>query len=259
MKVAVLTHQSPAAEYFCRAIAERHDLIGVFVEKSTGSKVRKAFTQFRRNRKKYGLLTAVVRFFEIPFVVWLDATYARCQARFFPLSTIKEMPPWPVHHIRDVNDDRTVETLRDLQPDVVCVFGAGILRAPIIGVPRLGTLNMHTSQLPAYRGVKSELWALANGDFDRIGVTVHVLDEGIDTGPILAQRAVPVERGDDDRTLRCKNIVEGTTLVLETLDRLAEGRAVPVPQDATQKSYYSTPTLPAYLRMRRNIRKLKHR
>jgi methionyl-tRNA formyltransferase len=83
-------------------------------------------------------------------------------------------------------------------PDLLVVYGFNwILPPDVFGMPRLGTINIHPSLLPRYRGPAPVLWAIRNGDAE-IGVTIHRIDEGVDTGPILAQRAgIPL---DDDVT-----------------------------------------------------------
>jgi methionyl-tRNA formyltransferase len=82
------------------------------------------------------------------------------------------------------------------RPDLLVIYGFNwTLPRAVFEIPRFGAINIHPSLLPAYRGPAPVLWAIRNGDPD-IGVTVHRIDEGIDTGPILAQRGgVPL--GDD--------------------------------------------------------------
>ncbi|NNJ59544.1 MAG: methionyl-tRNA formyltransferase [Dactylosporangium sp.] len=84
------------------------------------------------------------------------------------------------------------------RPDLLIVYGFNwILPESVLAIPRLGALNVHSSLLPRYRGPAPVLWAIRNGDA-AVGVTVHRMDAGVDTGPILAQRGdVPL---DDDVT-----------------------------------------------------------
>ncbi len=80
----------------------------------------------------------------------------------------------------------SVEAVRALEPDIAVHAGAGILRAALLGVPRLGTLNAHMGLLPFYRGMNVAEWACFNGD--AVGPTVHLIDPGIDEGEILCVR-----------------------------------------------------------------------
>lgn len=87
-----------------------------------------------------------------------------------------------------LDTDLAVTTVAALAPDLAIHAGAGILRKPILDIPRLGTLNAHMGLLPAYRGMNVAEWARLLGD--PVGVTVHLIDTGIDTGDILCCRAV---------------------------------------------------------------------
>jgi folate-dependent phosphoribosylglycinamide formyltransferase PurN len=78
-----------------------------------------------------------------------------------------------------------------LQPDLAVHAGAGILRAPLLALPRLGTLNAHMGVLPYYRGMNVAEWARFNGD--PVGCSVHLVDPGIDTGPIACVRIVDTQ------------------------------------------------------------------
>lgn len=104
----------------------------------------------------------------------------------------------PVVEVERLNSDDGVATVRRLAPDLAIHAGAGILRAPLLSVPRLGTLNAHMGLLPYYRGMNVSEWARFNGD--PVGCTVHFIDPGIDTGDILAVRVV------DPRA--CRNVGE---------------------------------------------------
>jgi len=90
----------------------------------------------------------------------------------------------PVVHVTSLNSAEGLEAVRRLAPDLAVHAGAGILRAPLLAIPRLGTLNAHMGLLPHYRGMNVAEWAaMTSGP---VGCTVHLVDPGIDTGPILA-------------------------------------------------------------------------
>jgi folate-dependent phosphoribosylglycinamide formyltransferase PurN len=93
----------------------------------------------------------------------------------------------------DLNTAETIQRIRDARPDVLVVYGTKILKAPLLAVPTKGTLNAHTSLLPAYRGTRSEFWQCLNNDPTSAGITIHLVDTGVDTGQILYQK--PAETG----------------------------------------------------------------
>ena len=133
--------------------------------------------------------------------------------------------------------NREVEYLKELQPDVAVVVAYGqILSKDVIEVPRLGTVNLHASLLPKYRGAAPVQWALMRGE-TVTGVTTFLIDEGLDTGPILLQREVPISPEDTAGTLEKKLAEVGAELMIETLKGLRDGTIRPKPQDDSQATY----------------------
>ncbi len=120
--------------------------------------------------------------------------------------------------------------LKALAPDFALAVAYGrILRADALGAPRLGTLNVHFSLLPAYRGAAPVQWALANGE-PKSGVTIFWLDEGMDTGPTFIRKEVEVGPEDDARDLFGK--LQGPSLAAlgEAIEQIGRGEISKVPQ-----------------------------
>jgi methionyl-tRNA formyltransferase len=96
-------------------------------------------------------------------------------------------------------------------------------------MPRFGTLNMHPGLLPEYRGLSSVFWAVLEGG--EVGATLHFIDEGIDTGPIVARRSVPVLPGDTFERLRGRIIAANLDMLVDALRSLnCDGHLVATPQ-----------------------------
>jgi methionyl-tRNA formyltransferase len=110
------------------------------------------------------------------------------------------------------------------RPDLLVIYGFNwILPPEVFQVPRLGAINVHTSLLPRYRGPAPVLWAIRNGDPD-IGVTVHRVDEGVDTGLILAQQGgVPLDEEITPEQLRARLGPVIQELLATALARVASG------------------------------------
>nr|WP_290667786.1 methionyl-tRNA formyltransferase [Ardenticatena sp.] len=129
-----------------------------------------------------------------------------------------------------------IARLRDLQPDVAVVVAYGeILRPNVLAIPPKGFVNVHASLLPKYRGAAPIQAALLNGDRET-GVSIMLLDEGMDTGPVLAQRVVPIAPDETAGSLSEKLAQVGADLLVETLPRWLAGEIVPQPQDHSQAS-----------------------
>jgi methionyl-tRNA formyltransferase len=122
------------------------------------------------------------------------------------------------------------DALRSLKPDLTVVVAYGrLLKADVLSVPRLGSLNAHFSLLPKYRGAAPVQWALVKGE-TKTGVTLFWLDEGMDTGPIQAQAPADIGPDEDAPALLARLTALGVTLLDRELDALAAGRVVREPQ-----------------------------
>ncbi len=122
------------------------------------------------------------------------------------------------------------EELRRLAPEVQVVVAYGqILPRSVIDIPRLGTVNVHASLLPRYRGAAPVQWAVVNGEKET-GVTTMLIDEGLDTGPTLLSRSTPIGPKETALELEARLAEMGAALLIETLDGLVRGTLVPRPQ-----------------------------
>lgn len=146
-----------------------------------------------------------------------------------------------VHVVQDFNSPACEATLKALAPDVLVLGRCRILGKRIIDVPRAGVLNAHPGLLPAYRGLDTIEWAVLNGDDP--GVTVHVVDSGVDTGPIVAQERIPLQPCDTLPKLHDRAADLSGGLLSGVLARLIAGEAItPLPQRAEEgKRYRSMP------------------
>ena len=122
-------------------------------------------------------------------------------------------------------------------PDLVVVVAYGhILPKSILDIPRLGCINVHASLLPKYRGAAPINWAVARGE-TVTGVTIMRMDEGMDTGPILHVREMPIGEEDTAETMFSKLSILGADALGEALRKLREGTLDETPQDASLATY----------------------
>jgi methionyl-tRNA formyltransferase len=127
--------------------------------------------------------------------------------------------------------------LRELAPDVIVVAAFGqILPPEVLAIPPHGCLNVHASLLPRYRGGSPIAAAILAGE-EQTGVTLMLMDEGMDTGPILTQAECKIEPQDTTGTLSVKLAHLGADLLVETLLCWLDGRIAPQPQDDSLATY----------------------
>ncbi|HBF41127.1 MAG TPA: methionyl-tRNA formyltransferase [Anaerolineaceae bacterium] len=143
----------------------------------------------------------------------------------------------PVIQPEKMREPGVFEQLVDWQADAIVVAAFGqILRKNVLDLTEFGCINVHASYLPRWRGAAPIQAAILSGD-EFTGVSIMKLDSGIDTGPVFAQRKVPILENDTAETLEMKLSREGSKLLLETLPEIFSGRLVPQPQDDTRATY----------------------
>lgn len=131
-----------------------------------------------------------------------------------------------------------LETVQSLQPDLMLVWSYPMLLPPALtSLATVGAFNIHSGKLPEYRGGHVMIWALINGERES-AVTLHRVDAGIDTGPVVAEERFAIEPDDDIASLQGKLAAAGTTLLTKWWPALADGTAPQAPQDESRARYY---------------------
>ena len=141
---------------------------------------------------------------------------------------------FPVLQPQKLNDPHILARLEAAHPDVIALvaFGQFLPRA-VRELPRLGCVNAHASLLPRYRGAAPINWALIAGEAET-GVTIMRVEEGMDTGAILLQRAIPIAPEDDAGSLHDRLADLGASALADALQILARGEAVWTPQNGAE-------------------------
>jgi folate-dependent phosphoribosylglycinamide formyltransferase PurN len=148
---------------------------------------------------------------------------------FRRLFEVASVHGFPVVTCRDQNSPRAIKQLKRWAPDVAVFTGGDILRDELLHVPRLGVLNAHLARLPEIRGMSSPEWSLLCGV--PLGITIHFMDSGIDTGPILLRREFAAADQCQSLTdLRNRMIAEGIELIGEVITGLDRGTIAAVAQ-----------------------------
>ncbi|HTV59341.1 MAG TPA: methionyl-tRNA formyltransferase [Verrucomicrobiae bacterium] len=139
-----------------------------------------------------------------------------------------------VYQPERIKSDSARDFLQRVSPDVIVIIAYGqIIPAHLLGIPRLGWINLHASLLPKYRGAAPIQWAIVLGE-TRTGVTTMRIDPGLDTGPILLQREIDIGPDETAPQLSSRLAEAGAPLMAETLRRLEKGDLSPVAQDSSQ-------------------------
>ncbi len=143
----------------------------------------------------------------------------------------------PVLQPETLKSREVVENLASFQPELIAVAAFGlVLPRTVLSLPRFGCLNVHASLLPRHRGASPVANAILCGD-EVTGVTIMLMDEGVDTGPILAQEKVPISPGDTTGSLTPKLAELGARLLVDTLPGWLAGEVKPQAQDESRATY----------------------
>lgn len=157
------------------------------------------------------------------------------------------IPPSKTIHVSSVNSAETQKILQDLDPRVVVVNGTRIIAREVLScIPRT-FINTHAGITPTYRGVHGGYWALTEGDVEACGVTVHVVDAGIDTGEIIGQALIQPGAEDNFATYPYLQLAAGLPVTIGAVRAALDGTLAPRSRPARASRLWSHPTLGEYL------------
>ena len=150
-----------------------------------------------------------------------------------PVKTLAAARGIPLVQPQSLKDARILDELGSLRPDVAVTAAFGLIfPQALLAVPRLGSINIHASLLPRWRGAAPIQRALLAGD-ERTGVSIMQMDAGLDTGPVLLRAEIPILASDTTGTLTERLAGLGADLIVRAIDALDSGalRAAPQPDD----------------------------
>lgn len=138
-----------------------------------------------------------------------------------------------VYQPKSLRNDEAMELIKEIDPDCIVVAAYGkILPKAMLELPKYGCINVHGSLLPKYRGSAPIQWSVINGEKET-GVTIMQMAEGVDTGDMLYQKAIPIGIDDTAESMFEKLSDLGGEMIVEALDLLEEGKLTPIKQDET--------------------------
>ncbi len=156
---------------------------------------------------------------------------------FFPGAGPRLDHPERVREVPHINHPDVVKLARDLQPDLICVFGTSLIRGELLDEGRLGIVNLHGGLSPEYRGADCTFWALYNNEPDKVGCTLHYIDAGIDTGRLIAHIRPEVGAGDTELVLFWRAVRDSAEVYAEAVERIACGEQFGAPQPGKGRLY----------------------
>tara|TARA_R110002020_G_scaffold364543_6_gene576847 strand:- start:2543 stop:3232 length:690 start_codon:yes stop_codon:yes gene_type:complete len=195
MKVCILTTKTKHHTYFINKLAEEHEVSVVY--------------ETRKLHKDY----PTGPFFEEEESGFEELFFSK---KFGSVPTSLDKTKISTHFVGNVNSHAAL--LEDA--DIAISFGTGLIKPHLFNTPKMGTINVHRGIASKYRGLDSDLWAIYNKDIDNIGVTLHYVDEKLDTGSILRAESLCVMQDMEVYHLKFWTTIMATDMMLNTLRNL---------------------------------------
>ncbi|GHP12854.1 methionyl-tRNA formyltransferase [Lentilactobacillus fungorum] len=151
-----------------------------------------------------------------------------------PVKVLAEKLNIPVYQPTKLSGSPEMQRVIDLHPDLIVTAAYGqFLPTKMLNAVKVAAINVHGSLLPKYRGGAPVQYAIMNGD-QQTGISLIYMVKKMDAGDILAQRAIPIKKGDDTESLFAKLSLVGRDVLLETLPKIIAGDVQPIKQDEAQ-------------------------
>ena len=247
MKILFMTQRYSllGAKCLYELIEEKVNVIEVFVSKRKRMDVRTVGKYIRRN----GVWFFVGKMAEIMFkevrifarkkrAAFLKKLAKGCKS----VGEVLANYPLKTYEVPNVNSGKFIEIIEKLEADLVitCDFPQ-ILKKEILKIPKIGCINVHPSLLPQYRGPNPIFWPLFYGE-GYTGVSIHYLEEAIDSGDIISQRRIRIEPSDSEKTLLFRVSKVAAEELVKAVGQIEKKNIFAVKQDEKKVSYFRRPS-----------------
>ncbi len=255
MKTIIVTQQEPfyIPIFVDKVLSESKGIVGILIIPGIpggfklGSYAKRLYDVF--GLKDFLIYGALFTYYNFLILI------SRWRRTQFPHSvqSVAQRNAIPVYRLKNINSRKAVELIKSISPGIlVSVASPQIFNKELISLAN-HTINIHAALLPQYQGMMPSFWALADGK-QRTGVTVHYMDEHIDTGDIILQIPIDISPEDTLHSLQRKVAEKGAIALIEALAMIEEGRTIRICPSGPS-SYYSFPTKEAAVKFRQHGRK----
>jgi folate-dependent phosphoribosylglycinamide formyltransferase PurN len=244
-RVVILATESLATNALYHAMNQRLQVAAVIIEKPV---TRSAFLRYRVKQLGYGVVAGQMAF----QAVIIPVLRLRRRARLLEIARNYQLNEAlidgaVVRHVETVNSDATRSLLRELSPAVVVVSGTRIISTKTLQAVSCPFINLHAGITPLFRGVHGGYWALASGMPQHCGVTVHLVDAGVDSGGILNQATIEPTSADNFLTYPLLQLGKGLPLLVRAAEDAVHGSLDVKPPPPGESRLWFHPTLWGYL------------
>jgi phosphoribosylglycinamide formyltransferase 1 len=221
-KIALITGPGLNHRYFVNRLNREFPIECVFVEEviypsftAESPRHQEAWEWFFRRRREYE-----------------ENTFADSESW-----TQKNQPPYIPILTGQLNSTDTLKILQARQPEIIILFGTGLIGRKIMDRFPNRIINLHVGLSGEYRGSSCNFWPIYDGRLDCLGATLLKINAGIDTGEVLAQATIDIEEGDTEQSLMGKSLILGMDLTIQVLRRWFKGNKTTLPLERNGKLF----------------------
>jgi methionyl-tRNA formyltransferase len=228
MRIVLWAGDEPNQQALAHKINQDFSLVGMVLES-------------RKSKPRYSVQKIGAKVIERLFLSRIADVWWTLQEHFVKL--YPDYPDKPLIRVPAINSEETAAFTRSLSPDLIIVSGTGLIRKKLLSsAPKLGIINLHTGLSPYIKGGPNcTNWCIASGQYHLVGNTIMWIDEGIDSGNLVATECTPLDGQENLNMLHQKVMEHAHDLMLRALRAVKDGKAANVPQAsiATGKTYFS--------------------
>lgn len=243
-KIVILAGRGETTQIVYNALKHDYEIEKVIIEDKVPNRIL-----IRKRIKRFGIFKVVGQLaFQVLIMRGLGLTSSVRKKeilREFHLDD-SPVPSAMVENVKSVNDSRTKALLRDINPRLVIVNGTRIISEEILNSVSASFINTHAGITPKYRNVHGAYWALVNKDPEHCGVTIHLVDKGIDTGKIIYQGKIYPTKQDNFITYPLLQIGAGVPLLKKAINDYFENNLKNMEGPSESRLWYH-PTIFQYL------------
>lgn len=249
-KVIIILRDGFDANFICTRISEIQKKYEIIIIYESGKYARKKKINRMLKNGKNIFLTLV----NMATLVVYDKSMLHAMNKVE--KTEKRTLDFSTYKVDDINEQKCIQLCNSLNPDLILIYGTGILSGRTIRQLDVDIYNIHSSVLPYYRNVHSDFWAYVNKDYDKIGISIFKIDEGIDTGKIAKQTVSYLPRNSKLSEYKVENLKNIVKMIPMFLNEYFSGDIELQEQNRNEGSLSNTPTTSDILRfVRTEIRK----
>ncbi|MBK6330838.1 MAG: formyl transferase [Bacteroidetes bacterium] len=244
-KIVLLAGKGESTNIVFNSINKNFGIYSAIIEEKESTKVF-----LKRRIRKLGIVTVIGQIiFQILIAKPLNYFSKKRKQEIINhnLLDLANIPNEKINAVTSINADTTISLLKNINPDIIIVNGTRIISKKVLSSVNCIFINTHAGITPKYRGVHGTYWALVNNDIENSGVTVHLVDTGIDTGNIINQATVTTTTNDNFSTYPLLQLSEGLKILNTAIQDFIDNSLVTQKEKLTESKLWYHPTIWEYL------------